>query len=144
MYVCIYIYVCVYGHICIFMSICMFVLMLLNCGVEEGSWRAPWTTRRSNQSILKEINPEYSWEELMLKLKLRFFGHVMWRADSLERPWCWERLRAGGEEGDRGWDSSMASSTQWTWVWANQGDSEGQGSQPRCTPWGHKETWLTD
>ena len=68
--------------------------------------RVPWTARRSNQSILKKINPEYSLEELMLKLKIQYFGHLMWSADSLERPWCWERLRAGGEVGDRvldGW-----------------------------------------
>ena len=81
--------------------------------------RVPWTARRANQSILKEINPEYSLEGLMLKLKLQYFGHLMWWSDSWKRPWCWERVRAGGEEGDRGWDSWMASLTQWTWVWAN-------------------------
>ena len=57
--------------------------MLLNCGVGEGSC-VPWTARRSNQSILKEINPEYSLEELMLKLKLQYFGHLMQRTDSLK------------------------------------------------------------
>ena len=57
--------------------------MLLNCGVGEDSFRVPWTARRSNQSILKEINPEYSLEELMLKLQC--FGHLMHRADSLEK-----------------------------------------------------------
>ena len=55
--------------------------------------RVPWTTRRSNQSILKEISPGCSLEGLMLKLKLQYFGHLMQRADSLERPWCWEILR---------------------------------------------------
>ena len=50
--------------------------------------RIPWTARRSNQSILKEISPEYSLEGLMLKLKLQYFGHLMWRADSWKRPWC--------------------------------------------------------
>ena len=59
--------------------------------------RIPWTAKRSNQSILKEISPEYSLEGLMLKLKLQYFGHLMGRIDSLERPWCWERLKAGGE-----------------------------------------------
>ena len=59
--------------------------------------RVPWTVRRSNQSILKEIIPEYSLEELMLKLKLQYFGHMMWRTDSLEKR-CWERLKAGGDE----------------------------------------------
>ena len=67
----------------------------------------------------REINPEYSLERLMLKLKLQHFGHLMRRADSLERPWCWERLKAGGEGDDRGWDGWMATWTQWTWVWAN-------------------------
>ena len=58
--------------------------MLLNCGVGEDS-RVPWTARRSNQSILKEISPEYSLEGLMLKLKLQYFGHLMQRADSFEK-----------------------------------------------------------
>ena len=71
--------------------------------------RVLWTTRRSNQSILKEISPEYSLEGLMLKLKLQYFGHLMQRTDSLERPWCWERLKGGGEGDDRGWDGWMAS-----------------------------------
>ena len=64
--------------------------------------RVPWTTRRSNQSILKEINPEYSLEGLMLKFQ--YFGHLMQEPTHWKRPWCWERLRAGGEGGDRGWD----------------------------------------
>ena len=83
--------------------------------------RVPWTARRSNQSILKEISPECSLEWLILKLKLQYFGHLMWRADSFERPWCWERLRAEGEGDDRRWDGWMASPTQWTWVWVDSG-----------------------
>ena len=75
--------------------------------------RGPWTARRSNQSILKEISPEYSLEGLMLKLRLQYFGHVMQRA-VWKRLWCWEGLRAGGEGDDRGWDGWMASPTQWT------------------------------
>ena len=63
--------------------------------------RVPWTARRSNQSILKEISPGGLLEELMLKLKLQYFGHLMHRTDSFERPGCWERLKAGGEGGDR-------------------------------------------
>ena len=81
---CVYICVCVYGHKCIFMNICMFVLMPLNCGVGEDS-RVPWRARRSNQSLLKEINLEYSLQELMLKPKLQHFGHLLRRADSLEK-----------------------------------------------------------
>ena len=81
--------------------------------------RVSWTARRSNPSNLKEINPENSLEGLTLKLKLQYFGHLMWRDDSLEKtPRCWEKLKAG--EGDkRGQDGWMASLTQWTWVWAN-------------------------
>ena len=81
--------------------------------------RVPWTERRSSQSILKEINPEYSFEGLLMKLKLQYFGHLMWRVDSLEdsdagRDWGQE------EKGnDRGWDGWMASLTRWTWVWVN-------------------------
>ena len=84
-------------------------------------FRVPWTTTRSNQSILKEINPGISLEGMMLKLKLQYFGYLMRRVGSLERLWCWERLGAGGEGDDRGWDGWMASRTQWTWVWVNSG-----------------------
>ena len=65
--------------------------------------RVPWSARKSNQSILKEISPGCSLEGLMLRLKLQYFGHLMRRTDSLE-PWCWERLKAGGKGDDRGWD----------------------------------------
>ena len=65
--------------------------------------RALWTAKRPNQSILKEINPEYSLEGLMLKLKLQYFGHLMWRTESLEKTVVLERFKARGEEGDRGW-----------------------------------------
>ena len=83
--------------------------------------RFPQTERRSNQPILKKINLEYSLESLVLKLQLQYFGHVMWRADSLEKTLGWERLRVGGEGDDRGWDDWMTSSTQWKWIWANCG-----------------------
>ena len=71
-------------------------MMLLNCGVGEDSWRVLWTTRRSNQSILKEISSECSLEGLMLKLKLQYFGHLMRRVDSLEKT-----LMLGGIGGRR-------------------------------------------
>ena len=78
--------------------------------------RVPWT-RRSNQSILKEINPEYSLEGLMLRLKLQYFGLLIQRADSLEKIFMLGKTETKGEEGSRGWDGWMASPTQWTWVW---------------------------
>ena len=100
--------------------------------------RVPWTARRSNQSILKEISPQYSLEGLILKLKLQYFGHLMWRTD-WKRPWCWERLKAGGEGDDRAWDSWMASPTQWTWVWVNSRSWWWTGRLVCCSPWGRKE-----
>ena len=78
--------------------------------------RVPWTLRRSNQSILKEISPEYSLKGLMLKLKLQYFGHLMRKVDSFKSPWCWEWLKAVREGDNRAWDGWMASPTQWTWV----------------------------
>ena len=83
--------------------------------------RVPWATRRSNQSTLKEISPEYSLEGLMLKLKLQYFGHLMGRTGSLERLWCWERLKAERTGDGRRWDGWVASLTQCTWVWVNSG-----------------------
>ena len=81
---------------------------------EQWCWRrllrVPWTARRFNKSILKEINPENPLEGLMLKLKLQYFGHQL---THLKRPWCQERLKEGGEGDDRGWDGCMASPTQW-------------------------------
>ena len=65
--------------------------------------RVPWFSRRSNQSILKEINPEYSLERLMLKLKIQYFGHLMRRSDSLEKTLMVELLKAGEARNDRGW-----------------------------------------
>ena len=99
--------------------------------------KLPWTARRSNQSILKEINPEYSLEGLMLKLKLQYFGHLMRRADSLEKT-----LMLGKIEGRRrkGWQRMVG----WhRWLNVHQfeqtpGDSEGQGSLACCSPWSRK------
>ena len=84
--------------------------------------RVPWTARRSNQSILKEISPGCSLEGLTLKLKLQYFGHLMRRTDSFEKTLSWERLKVGREWNHRGWDGWMASLTQWTWVWVNSGN----------------------
>ena len=83
--------------------------------------RVPWTAKRSNQSTLKEISPEYSLEGLTLKLKLQYFDHLMWRADSLEKILMLGVIGGGGEGDDRGWDGWMASLTQWTWGWVNSG-----------------------
>ena len=73
--------------------------------------RVPWTARRSNQSILKEISPEYSLEGLMLKLKLQYSGHLMRRADSLEKTLMLGKIEGRGEGDDRGRDGWMTSLT---------------------------------
>ena len=83
--------------------------------------RVPWTARRSNQSILKEISPGCSLVGLMLKLKLQYFGHLMQRTDSFEKTLMLWKIRAGVERDDRGWDGWMASPTQQTWVWMDSG-----------------------
>ena len=83
--------------------------------------RVPWTARRSNQSMLKEISPGSSLEGLMLKLKLQFFGPWFEGLTHWKKLWCWERLKAGRERDDRGWDCWMPSSTWWTWVWVDSG-----------------------
>ena len=103
--------------------------------------RVPWTARRSNQSILKEISPGCSLEGMILKLKLQYFGHLMWRADSLEKTLMLGGIGAGGEGDDRGWDGWMASLTWWTWVCGRNFDSFYKTNHTliiqssKCTPW---------
>ena len=81
--------------------------------------RVPRTIRRSNQSILKEIVLNIHWKDWCWSWNsstLATWGEKLTR---LKRPWCWERLKAGGEGEDRGWDGWIVSPTQWTWVWAS-------------------------
>ena len=89
---------------------------------ELWCWRlltVPWTVRAFNQSILKEISPECSLEGLMLTWNCNTLATWYEELIHLKRPWCWERLKVGGEGDDRGWDGWMASLTQWAWVWVN-------------------------
>ena len=81
--------------------------------------RVPWTDKRLNQSILKEISPEYSLEGLMLKLKLQYFGHLMQKADSLEKTLMLGKTEGRRIRGRQRTDGWMASLTRWTWVWAS-------------------------
>ena len=123
----------------------------LDC--EEGWARKNWcfwavVLEKTLESPLdcREIKPVYPNGNL----SWIFFGRtdaeapILWppwckELPHWKRPWCWERLKVGGEGDDGGWDGWVASLTQWTWVWANSGDSEGQGSLACCSPWGHKE-----
>ena len=106
--------------------------------------RVPWTARRSNQSILKEVSPGCSLEGLMLKLKLLTFATCCKELTHWKRPWCWEGLGAGAEGEDRGWDGWIESwldghGFEWT-----PGFGDGQGGQACCNSWGCKESDRTE
>ena len=92
-------------------------------GFELWCWRRllriPWTARRSNQSILKEINLSIYWKDWCWSWSSNNLATWCEELTHWKRPWCWERLKAVGERGDRGWSVWMASLTQGTWVWAN-------------------------
>ena len=105
--------------------------------------RVPWTEWRSNQSILKGINPEYSLEGLMLKLKLQYFGHLIQRAESLPKTLMLGKIegrrRSGGMKTWGGW---MASLTPWTWVWASSGSWWWTGKPGVLQSMGVTESWT--
>ena len=107
--------------------------------------RVPWTARRSNQSILKEISPGYSLEGLMLKLKLQYFGHLMWGSDSFEKTLMLGKIedrRRTGRQLMR-WLDGIAD--QWTWVWLDSGSWWWRkGGLACCGSWGHKEWDMTE
>ena len=119
--------------------------------LEKTLKRVPWTARKSNQSILKEISPEYSLEGLMLKLKLQYFGHLMRRTDSFENTLMLGKIEGGRRRGDRGWDGWMASRTQRTWVWVSSGSwwwtgrpgvLQSTGSQRVGQDWATEPNWI--
>ena len=83
--------------------------------------RVSWTARRTKQSILKEITPESSWKDWYWSWNSNTLATWCEELTHWKGPWCWARLRAGGEGDNRGWDVWMASPTQWTWVWVDSG-----------------------
>ena len=107
--------------------------------------RVPWTARRSNQSTLKEINPEYSLEGLMLKLKLQYFGHLLQSADSLEKTLMLGKIEGRRRRGRQRmrWLDGITDGMDmgWTKLLVN---TEGQGSLACCSPWGLKESDMTE
>ena len=114
--------------------------------VLERTLENPLTARRWNQSIWKKINPEYSLKGLMLKLKLQYFGHMMWTDDS------WKSLMLGKIEGRRrtgikGWDGWTALLMEWTWTWTNSGRRQGTGRPGMLLSMGSQKAghdWMTE
>ena len=107
--------------------------------------RDPWTTRWSNQSILKEMNPEHSLEGLRLKLKLQYFGYLMQRTDSLEKTLMLGKIEGRRRRVDRGWDGWIVSLTWWTWVSASSGSWWWTGKPGVLQSMGSQsQTWLSD
>ena len=109
--------------------------------------RVPWTVRRSNQSILKEVVLNIHWKDWCWSWHSNIL--VTWCKDPThwKRPWCWERLNAGGEEDDRGWDGCMAPPTQWTWVWVNSGSWQWTGRPGMMQSMGSqriRHDWATE
>ena len=92
---------------------CFWTVML------DKTLESPLDCKESNQSILKEISPKYSLEGLMLNLILQYFGHLMWRSDSLVKTLIIGKIEGGKRIDNRGWDGWMASPTWWTWVWVS-------------------------
>ena len=105
--------------------------------------RVSWTAKRSNQSILKEISPEYSLEGLMLKLKLQYFGHLMGRTDSLEKTLKLGKIEGGrrrGRQRMRWLEGTTNSMDEFEWT---LGVGDGQGGLACCSPWGRKQLDMT-
>ena len=102
--------------------------------------RVPWTARRSNQSILRKSVLNIHWKDWCWSWSSNTLATWCKELIHWKRPWCWERLKVGGEGDNRGWDGWMASRTQWTWVWVAPGVGDGQESLVCCSPWCHKES----
>ena len=111
----------------------------------RGLLRVPWTARRSNQSILKELKPEHSLEGLMLKLKLQYFGHLMGRTDSFECTLMLGKIESRRRRGQQRmrWLDGITDSMDMSFEQA-LGIGNGQGSLECCSPWGHKESDMTE
>ena len=107
--------------------------------------RVPWTGRRCNQSTLKEISPEYSMEGLMLKLKLQYFGHLMWRADSFEKTLILGKIEGRRRRGlqKMKWLDGITNSMDMSLSKLRE-VGDGQGGLACCSPWGHRESDMTE
>ena len=118
--------------------------MLLNCGVGEDSWESlglqgDQTSQSQRKSVMNIHWKDWCWSWSSDSLATWCKGLTDWK-----RPWCWEKLKAGGEGDDRWWDGWMASLTQWTWVWVSSRSWWWTESLACCSPWGHKESDMTE
>ena len=116
-------------------------LMLLNYGSGEDSWESLGLQGDQTSQYKRKSTLHIHWKDWCWSWGSNTLATWCKELTHWQRSWCWERLRAGGEEGSRGWDGWMASPTQWTWVWAN---FPGQGSLICCSPWRCKETDTTE
>ena len=96
-------------------------LMLLNCGVGEDSWESLGLQRNQTSQSYRKSVPNIHWKDCCWSWSFNTLATWWEEPTHWKRPWCWERLKAGGEGDDRGWDIWMASLTGWTWVWASSG-----------------------
>ena len=109
--------------------------------------RVPWSARRSNQSILKEISLNIHWKNWCWRWNSNTLATWCEELTRWKRPWCWERLKAGEKGGDRGWDGWMASPTWWTWVWASSGSWWRTGKPGMLQSMGSqrvRQNWATE
>ena len=115
--------------------------------VLEKTLESPLGSKEIKPVNLKEISLNIHWKDWSWSWSSNSLATWCQEPTHRKRPWCWQRLKTGGEGEDRGWDGWMASPTRWTWVWVNQGVGDGQGSLACCSPWDHKEfghNWTTE
>ena len=120
--------------------------MLLNCGVGEDSWESLGLQGDPTSPFWRRSALGFLWKYWCWSWNSNTLATWCEELTHWKRPWCWERLKAGGEGDDRGWDGLMASPTQWTWVWVNSGSWWWKGGLACCGPWGLRESdtpeWL--
>ena len=118
--------------------------MILNCGVGEDSWESLGLQGDPTSPFWRRSVLGIRWKDWCWSWNSNTLATWCEELTHLKRPWCWERLRAGGEGDNRGWDGWMASLTRWTWVWWTPGAGDGQGGLACCGSWGRKESDTTE
>ena len=118
--------------------------MFLNCGVREDSWESLRLQGHPNSPSSRKSVLNIHWKDWCWSRNSNTLATWCEEPTHWKRPWCWKKLKAGGERDDRGWDGWMASLTQRTWVWQAPGDGEGQGILACCSLWGCKGSNTTE